>query len=464
MATARRSKQRGSIEERRGRYYAYYTRHGRRWAAPGFFGSLALAQAWLAGEYALIDRGEWTPPTQRAAQEEQDSTTFAQYAAGWIDTRLVRGRPIADATKAEYRRYLKRYLSEMADIPLSSITREQWSAWLDNLTPGHDAQRAKVYSFTRSVLASAVEDGLIGSVPLHRRGAGRVDSDRTDVPIPTPAQVRAIADAMVPEHRLAVLLSAYVGGMRFEEVTALQRRDVHLSGKHPHIDIRRANTRSIDGSRVLGPTKTKASRRTAHIPAFLLPEIRAHLKAHAQPGREGLLFPGPDGGLITPARLVGRPRGRRNNRTPKPPSRFYAAAESAGRPEIHYHDLRHYFGTMLALKGAGLADIMRAMGHTTTSSALKYQNTAAERGPELAALFDDIHAAELLDAQTEPSQPGGSVMDRRAELLAQRAAIEAELSALPDAGQEGAARTDSTRSCRSRSWFVESSTSSVHTE
>lgn len=437
MATARRSKQRGSIEERRGRYYAYYTRHGRRWAAPGFFGSLALAQAWLAGEYALIDRGEWTPPTERAAQDEADATTFASYAAGWIDARLVKGRPIADATKAEYRRYLKRYLSELGALPLSGITREQWSAWLDNLTPGHDAQRAKVYSFVRAVLASAVEDGLIGSVPLHRRGAGRVDSDRTDVPIPTPAQVRAIADAMAPEHRLAVLLAAYVGGMRFEEVTALQRRDTHLSGAHPHINIVRANARGADGARVLGPTKTRASRRTAHVPLFLVPEIRAHLDAHADRGRDGLLFPAPDGGLITPARLVGRPRGRRKNGTPKPPSRFYAAAESAGRPELHFHDLRHYFGTMLALKGAGLADIMRAMGHTTTSSALKYQNTAAERGPELAALFDDIHAAELLDAQGEPSQADPVVTDDAERIRKRIAELQAQLDALPDAGQEG---------------------------
>lgn len=428
----------GTIERKGALWRGYYSRYGVRHEAGRYFSTEALARAWLASERRLIDLDTWTPPEQRRAQEEQDSTTFGDYATRWIDTRLVRGRPIADATKREYRRYLRVYLSEMAGIPLSGITREQWSAWLDDLTPGHDAQRAKVYGFTRSVLVSAAEDGTVDQVRLHRRGAGQVDSDRTDVPIPTPAQVRAIADGMVPEHRLAVMLSAYVGGMRFEETTALQRRDVHLSGNDPHIDIVRANTRSIDGSRVLGPTKTKASRRTAHIPAFLLPEIRAHLSTYAQPGREGLLFPAPDGGLITPAQLVGtrggtyRRKGRRGSvrATPKRPTRFYLATEVIGRPELRWHDMRHYFGTMLAVRGAGLADIMRAMGHTTTTSALRYQNVAAERGAELAALLDGVHADALL-VSAEPSPEDRSVTvsqlaDLDPELAARVAAVLAQ--------------------------------------
>jgi integrase len=76
---------------------------------------------------------------------------------------------------------------------------------------------------------------------------------------------------------------------------------------------------------VKGP-KSDAGRRDVTIPPHLLPAVADHLKAHAQVGAQGLLFPAGHGGHLVPSTLYGV---------------FYPAREAAGRPDLRFHDLRH---------------------------------------------------------------------------------------------------------------------------
>jgi integrase len=410
MATAKRRKQRGSIEERRGRFYAYYTRNGRRWAAPQFFGSVELAQAWLAHEYSLIDRGEWTPPNRRAAQEEADSTTFGEFATEWIESRRKNGQPLKRSTKNMYGRYLRNHCAELEPLPLVDITRDVCADWYSELCPDHAAMRAKVYAWVRSVLISAADAELIDSVPLKIRGAGRTDGDRTTLELPTPAQVAQMADAMVPEHRLSVLLAAWCG-LRFGEIAGLQRGDFTMPKDKPAIlHVRRGVvTDEANHCQRWDTTKTPGSVRDVPIPEFLVPEIRKHLKAYAQPGKAGLLFPGPtegpDGFLITPGQLKGAPGGvshRRDRRKPvvKKPTRFFKAAADIGMPWLHFHDLRAFYGTNLRILGATERATMAAMGHRTQEAAMRYQHAGEDYLTELGRRLNDWHDSQ----DTEPSQ------------------------------------------------------------
>ena len=442
MATARRSKQRGSIEERRGRYYAYYTRHGRRWAAPGFFGSLALAQAWLASEYSLIDRGEWTPPAQRRERQEADATTFGDYALRWIEARRKNGQPLKRSTRTMYSGYLKNHCAELADLPLVEITRDVCDDWYETLSPGHDTERAHVYAWVRSVLASAQDAGLIDAVPLKIRGAGRTDGDRTNLELPSPAQVQQLADAMAPEHRLAVLLAAWCG-LRFGEIAGLQRGDFTMPRDRPAVLHVRRGVVTDEAAKCqrFDTTKTPGSVRDVPVPEFLVPEIRKHLRTFTQPGKTGLLFPGstegPDGFLITPGQLKGAPGGtsnRSDRKRPvvKKPTRFFKAAADIGMPWLHFHDLRAFYGTNLRVLGATERATMRAMGHTTQEAAMRYQHAGDDYLTELGKRLNDWH-----DAQGEPSQADPAVTDDREVLEAQLKAIQARLDLLDGKGADG---------------------------
>jgi integrase len=402
----KRSAQRGSIEQRGNLYRAYYSRNGKRHVCDHFFGSVKLAEAWLRAEYELIDRGEWTPPAERAAEVKIQATTFGDYARRWIGARLKNGQPLKKSTRTMYAGYLANHCAVLEPLPLVDITREVCADWYADLAPDHATIRAHVYSWVRSVLISAADDGLIDSVPLKIRGAGRTKGDRTNLELPSPAQVQQLADAMVPEHRLAVMLAAWCG-LRFGEIAGLQRGDFTMpKGKPAVLHVRRGVvTDEADHCQRFDTTKTPGSVRDVPIPEFLVPEIRKHLRTHSQPGKAGLLFPGetegPDGYLITPGQLKGAPGGtyRRNRSsthggvkvTPKKPTRFFKAAADIGMPWLHFHDLRAFYGTNLRIQGATERATMRVMGHTTVTAAMRYQHAAQDYLTELGQRLNDWH-------------------------------------------------------------------------
>lgn len=429
MAKVRRTSTFGTITRTpAGTYRAYYRRFGKYRTAGHLFASVKLAELWLAEEKRLIDLDQWTPPADRRAKKEVSGTTFEQFAAEWIESRRKNGKPLKRSTKTMYAGYLRNHCAPLAGLPLVAITREVCDRWYAELCPGHDTERAHVYAWVRSVLVSAQDAGLIDSVPLKIRGAGRTDGDRTNLELPTPAQIRQLADAMAPEHRLAVLLAAWCG-LRFGEIAGLQRGDLTMpNGKPAVLHVRRGVvTDEADHCQRFDTTKTPGSVRDVPIPEFLVPEIRKHLRTHAQPGKAGLLFPGdtegPDGYLITPGQLKGAPGGisnRRDRRRPalKKPTRFFKAAADIGMPWLHFHDLRAFYGTSLRVLGATERATMRAMGHVTQEAAMRYQHAGEDYLTELGKRLDDWHAA-----QGQPSQRDQPVT------LEQIAAADPELAA-----------------------------------
>ena len=96
-----------------------------------------------------------------------------------------------------------------------------------------------------------------------------------------------------------VLLAAWCG-LRFGELAELRRSDVDL--KDGVLHIRRAVVR-VDGEVIVGTPKTDAGIRDVAIPPHLLPAVKEHLQQHAEPGRDGLLFPAADGGHLAPSTL-----------------------------------------------------------------------------------------------------------------------------------------------------------------
>ena len=63
---------------------------------------------------------------------------------------------------------------------------------------------------------------------------------------------------------------------------------------------------------------------------------------------------------------------------------FFAARDAIGKPELHFHDLRHFGGVMAALTGATTREVMDRLGHTTTTAAMRYQHVVAGRAGALA--------------------------------------------------------------------------------
>ena len=97
--------------------------------------------------------------------------------------------------------------------------------------------------------------------------------------------------------------------------------------------------------------------------------MQDHLSDHVGGGAEALLFPAAHGGHMAPATLY---------------RHFYKARAAAGRPDLHFHALRHTGATLAAQSGATLAELMARLGHSTPAAAMRYQHTAQGRDRAIA--------------------------------------------------------------------------------
>lgn len=378
-----------------GRYQARYTGpDGALDTAPSTFEDREAAQFWLRLERRQIedDLERWTPPRERSAALRAARATFREYANQWLAGRKVRGKPLADRTRNHYEDLLSRFiLPAFGDVPLTAITPEMVDLWYERTATDRPTYRAHAYGLLRTILATAVDRGLIKTAnPAKVRGGGTTRA-RHKVRPATLSELAIIVETMPERRRLMIQLAAWCG-LRFGELAELRRKDIDLP--HKLIKVRRGVVRvkvldeqtaeSRVERRVKGP-KTDAGVRDVPIPPHLLADIKTHLKEHAEPGRDGLLFPGASGHL-TSSTFYGRESTlNKKGEITRRGHGWYEARRLAGRPDLHFHDLRHTGLTNAAVAGATIAELMALAGHSTPGAAMRYQHAAADRMQDLAA-------------------------------------------------------------------------------
>lgn len=357
-----------------------------RYAAPTTFHSSDDAKRWLLAEEDLIESGAWIPPTERAAVRRAQSPTLAEYGPRWVDARKVKGRGLAERTKDHYRDLLDRsILPTFGDTPLKGITPEAVASWYDTAFIGKATTQAHAYGLLRSILGTAADPSansgraLIPFNPCGIKGGGSSPRNKRPSP-PTAEEVAGLLEVLPKRHHLFVLLADGCG-LRFGELAELRRSDIDV--KNGIVKVRRGVVRTKAGVLAKKP-KTDASERDLPIPPHLMPAVREHLLQHTQPGASGLLFPGRSGEHLSPSAFYGRATEKRRGKPDKKGWGWYEARRVIGRPELHFHDLRHGALTEAARNGATLAELMALGGHSTSQAAMLYQASASSRLAELA--------------------------------------------------------------------------------
>jgi integrase len=278
-------------------------------------------------------------------------------------------------------------LPSFAETALADITTRLVRHWHARMLaadrPGA-VTVAKTYRLLRSILATAVEDGLIVKNPCVIKGAGVERSPER--PVATIEQVYALAETIDPRYRMLILLATFAS-MRFGELAALKRS--HIDVATGLITVKAAATELNDGTRSVGRPKTDAGRRTVAVPPVLLDELRTHLDTYAQPGPDGLAFVGPAGGPL-----------RRSNwaKTWRP------IAARLNLHHLHFHDLRHTGNTLAAATGASTKELMSRMGHSSSRAALHYQHATSERELAIAQRLGEMVSAARRRVASETSQ------------------------------------------------------------
>ena len=342
-----------------GRFRARYVGpDGQRHSAPGTFDTITDADAWLAVRRAEVLKNEWTPPVITGQ-------TFGPYSRQWLSDRALKPR-----TREDYEYILDHHLTRFDDLALRAITPEMVTTWHTGLVTG-PTMRAHAYSLLKTILKTATEYDLISANPCRIRGAGSAKRVHKVRPVSLP-ELEVMVGEMPPRWRLMLLFGAW-GALRYGELIALRRKDISADGAT--IRIRRGITRTKKLGRVEGTPKSDAGTRDVAVPPHLVPVVLAHLDEHAQPGRDGLLFPSATG-------------------IPLPTVTFnkywYRSRAAADRDDCTFHDLRHTGAVMAAATGATIAELMARLGHSTPGAAMRYQHAAQERDVAIAALMSEM--------------------------------------------------------------------------
>jgi integrase len=336
-----------------GRYQVRYWQEGESHTAPVTFRAKADALAWLSATEADLLRGEWVKP--RAGK-----VTLDEYAEEW----LGRQSHLRPRTVELYRHLLDHYLlPDLGKRALSELKVGTISAWHDQVLAQAPGTAPKAYRLLAQVMSAAVKEERVQRSPCTLKGAS--SEARTERPVPTVAEVEALAAVVDGRYRAMVLLAAWCS-LRFGELAALRRGRVDLA--QAEVDVTETVVELSTGECFAGPPKTAAGRRRVAVPPHLLPTLREHLDQVAG-GSAALLFPSPLGGYL-----------RRNNFR----QRVWGPALSETGFGYRFHDLRHAGLTWAAESGATVAELMHRAGHASSAAAMLYQHASRYRDQALA--------------------------------------------------------------------------------
>lgn len=324
------------------------------------FPTEADADAWLDQTEAKMVLGEWFNP-------DGGLVPFGNYADEWLTD-----RPLAPKTRQTYEGLLRLHIKPtLGVIRLADLDGRTVRRWHGRMRADGKGQvtTAKAYRLLRTILNTAVEDGLIPSNPCKIKGAGIERSPER--PALDVGQVFKLAANIGDRWRALVLLAAFAH-LRWGELAALRRHCLDLDARTVRV---RASQAEVGSELVLGPPKSRAGERTVTFPAVIVPTLQHHLDTYAQPGRLGLVFVGEKGAAL-----------RRCNFS----DRWSAALDAAGLADVHFHDLRHSGNTWAASTGASLSELMRRMGHASSDAALRYQHATSDRDRAIADALDRL--------------------------------------------------------------------------
>jgi integrase len=300
-----------------------------------------------------------------AAPTPTPTVTFGEYAEEWLQ-----GRPeLAVRTVELYRWLLRRHIiPTFGDLPLDGITPAAVRLWHAGIAREHPTTAAKAYRLVSSIMRTALVDELIAKSPCQVRGAAVEKAPER--PIATMAEAEQLAEAMPTRLRIAVHLAAWCQ-LRRSEVRGLRRKDIDVAAGT--LSVTETRTTTMAGTTVVKTPKTRAGRRTVAIPAPALDPLVAHLEAFTGPDPDDLV-------VDVTNRVLGLAWSR--------------ARLAVGRPDLHFHDLRHSGLTWSAATGASVAELMRRAGHASQAAALRYQHATDARDRVLADALAQLAGQE----------------------------------------------------------------------
>lgn len=280
----------------------------------------------------------------------------------------------------------------MWGLPLAKLKPLHFQAYLDHaaaegrldgeggLSPASVQRHRQVI---HACLQYAVGFDLIHRNPLNRTVSAPA-AEHKEFRALAPAEVRLLFGVADETPYGALVRLAVWSGLRQGELLALRWSDVQRQSGV--LSVRRT-IQAMPGQPItFREPKTRGSRRSVEVDAEVITMLRAHRAHQAEEKRfvgvayrdHGLLFQTPLGTPIDPSNL------RRA---------FRAIVKRTDFGHLRFHDLRHTYGSLMLLSGAGLKWVSAQMGHASVAiTGDIYAHVIAGSGAEQTARFQRLLA------------------------------------------------------------------------
>ena len=296
------------------------------------------AEAWLDGQVAGLVRGDYTSPANARL-------TLSQWCERW----LVGYGTRRESTVKQARVHLRLVEQHLGHLLLVEVTPSVVRGFMAALTE-QGLSQGYIYAVHRrlsQVMADAVHDGVLSRNPCSRRTSPGEPEARPYVA--TTAQVWALHDAVPEEIRPAILLGAFAG-LRTSEACGLRARD---------LDTMRGVVRpevQFGGA----PLKSKMSGTPVPIPRELATRLAT---------KHETVVADEWGRPVAPWTVMRAVRDARG--------------EVEGLPEgFRFHDLRHYFASMLIASGLDVKTVQTRLRHASAMTTLNTYGHLMDDGDE----------------------------------------------------------------------------------
>ncbi len=276
-----------------------------------------------------------------------------------------------------YRQTLATWLKPWLRRPVGSIAYRDVVALVSDMRKaGRQPQTIhNVFNVAHGILGHAVDAGYIAVNPsqrVRRSLPGR--NDRPERHPLTAEEVLALAEQLPAPYDLVVRFAAW-SGLRAGEITGL--RVGRVNALRSEIAVVETVARLVGGGAPDTP-KSRKSKRTVPIPGSLARELAAYIAAR---------------GLRPDAYLFGDENGKPLNHAAMYRRCFVPAAQAIGRPDVHFHDLRHTYASLMAPQ-VDMLELSRRMGHQSYAmTADIYSHLYEQDDPSKAAALDAAYMA-----------------------------------------------------------------------
>lgn len=296
------------------------------------------ADRWLNGQLASAASGDFIDP--RAGR-----VTLRDYGEAWA--KMQPHRPsTARATKTR----LATVTAALGDRPLGKLRQSEVQAFVAGLAKTHAASTVEAtYRLLSSVMKAAVDDRVIARTPCKNVSLPRSDAGEV-VPM-TAVEMQRLLASMTARLQPSVVVVAG-SGLRQGELFGLTVDRVDWLRRTIRVD--RQLVGMVDGAPVFGPPKTPASNRTIPVPEELLEVLTEHLRERGE-GPERLLFTNAAGRPVTRARAS---------------DAWRLAVGKAGLSARGWHDLRHFYASLLIQQNLSVKVVQKRLGHRSAVETL----------------------------------------------------------------------------------------------